>query len=83
MITGTVVRLEKGSGYGFIRTEDGKEAFFHQRWLRYIHFKDIEVGSKIVFELQKGHRGYKALNMRFAPEDKNFLKNFTPRRSKK
>ena len=83
MLTGTVIRLEKGSGFGFIQTEDGTEIFFHQRWLRYVHFRDIKVGSKLVFDLQKGHRGFKALNIRFAPEDENYLKNFTPRRFKK
>jgi cold shock CspA family protein len=79
---GKVVKLEKGSGYGFIKTEDQKEVFFHQRWLRYIRFRDIKVGSKMVFDIQKGHRGFKALNMRFAPDDENFLKNFTPRNRK-
>ncbi|MBD3218359.1 MAG: cold-shock protein [candidate division Zixibacteria bacterium] len=79
MEAGSVVRLEKGNGYGFIQTEDGTEVFFHQRWLRYIKFRDIKVGSKVVFDLQKGHRGLKALNIRFAPDDENFLKNFTPR----
>jgi cold shock CspA family protein len=82
MVYGKVVRLEKGSGYGFIKTEDQKEVFFHQRWLRYIRFRDIKVGSKMVFDIQKGHRGFKALNMRFAPDDENFLKNFTPRNRK-
>ncbi|HDS01497.1 MAG TPA: cold shock domain-containing protein [candidate division Zixibacteria bacterium] len=79
---GTVTKLEKGHGYGFIQTEDKKEVFFHQRWLRYIKFRDINIGSKVVFDLQKGHRGLKALNMRFAPDDENFLKNFTPRNRK-
>ena len=82
MVYGKVVRLEKGSGYGFIKTDDQKEVFFHQRWLRYIRFSDIKVGSKMVFDIQKGHRGFKALNMRFAPDDENFLKNFTPRNRK-
>jgi cold shock CspA family protein len=83
MKTGTVERLEKGSGFGFIRTSEGVEAFFHQRWLRYVKFRDIKVGSKLVFELQKGSRGFKALNIRFAPDDENFLKNFTPRKIRK
>ena len=78
-----MVRLEKGSGFGFIKTDAGAEVFFHQRWLRYINFKDIIVGSKMVFDIQKGHRGFKALNIRFAPDDDNFLKNFTPRTKKK
>jgi len=63
MATGTVVRLVKESGYGFIQADDGTEVFFHQRWLRYVRFRDIEVGSKMVFEVQKGHRGQKALNV--------------------
>lgn len=83
MVSGTVEKIEKGLGYGFIRADNGTEVFFHQRWLRYIRFRDIQIGSKVVFEIQKGHRGLKALNMRFAPDDENFLKNFTPRRFKK
>jgi len=83
MITGVVEKLVKGSGFGFLKSEDGLEVFFHQRWLRYVRFKDIQIGSKMVFDIQHGHRGLKALNLRFAPEDENFLKNATIRKSKK
>jgi len=69
MAKGVVVRLERSHGYGFVQMEDGTEAFFHQRWLRSIKFRDIKIGSIVEFDLERGYRGAKALNMRFAEEE--------------
>jgi cold shock protein len=69
MAKGVVVRVERMHGYGFIQTQDGTEAFFHQRWLRTIRFRDVKIGSIIEFDLERGYRGFKAINMRFADEN--------------
>jgi CspA family cold shock protein len=69
MSRGVVVRIERDHGYGFIEMEDGTEVFFHQRWLKLIRFRDIKVGSIIEFDLERGHRGPKAFNMRFADDE--------------
>jgi CspA family cold shock protein len=78
MNTGTVIKINKGSGYGFIRgDEDGREIFFHQRWLKLVKFRDIREGSRMVFDIHESQRGPRAVNLRFAPEDDNFSKNMT------
>lgn len=66
MATGVVVRIEKSDGFGFIQTRDGREIFFHQRWLKDIKFRDIKVGSILEFEIDKGQRGLRAKKVRFS-----------------
>ena len=66
MATGVVVRIEKSDGFGFIQTRDGREIFFHQRWLKDVKFRDIKVGSIMEFDIDQGKRGLRALNVRFA-----------------
>lgn len=69
MAKGVVVRIERGHGYGFIQMEDGTEVFFHQRWLRDIKFRSIRIGSILEFDLERGYRGMKAINMRMMDEE--------------
>lgn len=69
MAKGVVVRIERSNGYGFIEMEDGRSAFFHQRWLKGMRFRDIKIGSIVEFDLDQGTRGLKAVNMRFASDD--------------
>jgi len=71
MAKGVVVRVERMHGFGFIQTQDGTEAFFHQRWLRAIRFRDVRIGSIVEFDLERGYRGFKAINLRFAEENGN------------
>lgn len=78
MVRGTVINLKRDSGYGFIRSdEDGREIFFHQRWLKLVKFRDIREGSVMVFDVHESQRGPRAVNLRFSPEDENFSKNLT------
>jgi CspA family cold shock protein len=71
MAKGVVVRIERSHGYGFIQMKDGTEAFFHQRWLRGIRFRSIKIGSILEFDLERGYRGPKAINMRLATDEAN------------
>lgn len=66
MATGVVVRIEKSDGFGFIQTRDGREVFFHQRWLKEIKFRDIKVGSILEFDIDQGKRGLRAKRVRIA-----------------
>jgi len=68
MATGVVVRIEKTNGYGFIQTRDGREIFFHQRWLREIKFREVKVGSILEFDIDQGKRGLRAQNIKFADD---------------
>ena len=70
MAKGVVVRIERSHGYGFIQMADGTEVFFHQRWLRGIRYRDIKIGSIVNFDLERGARGAKAINMTLADGEK-------------
>ncbi|GAG90686.1 unnamed protein product, partial [marine sediment metagenome] len=53
MAKGTIARLIKDRGYGFIATEDGKDVFFHQTGLQGLPGP----GSLPYLELRCGVRG--------------------------
>ena len=50
--TGRIARMVIGQGHGFIRLENGREAFFHRSDVREgISFNDFAVGHSVSFEL--------------------------------
>lgn len=61
---GTVKRFNKNKGFGFITTDDGKDAFFHFSQLVMDGFKTIEEGAKVEFDLVEGEKGYQAHNIK-------------------
>ncbi len=63
MQKGKVVEINRSMGYGFILTEDGQRIFFHQRWLRQLRFKDLDIGTELVFVINQGPRGPRAHNI--------------------
>ncbi len=68
MTKGRIVVIERPKGYGFIEAEDGSEVFFHQRWLRKVKFRDLNVGDEVVFAVHQGPRGLRAHNLTPASE---------------
>lgn len=61
---GTVKRFNKNKGFGFITTEDGKDAFFHFSELVMEGFKTIDEGAKVEFDLVEGEKGLQAHNIK-------------------
>lgn len=61
---GKVIRFNPEKGYGFIKTEDGKDVFFHYSSLIMDGFKTIEVNSEVEFDLQESEKGLRALNIK-------------------
>jgi len=57
---GKVKRFNKVKGFGFITTEDGRDAFFHFSELVMEGYKTIDEGSEVEFELVEGERGLQA-----------------------
>ena len=57
---GTVIRFNKRKGFGFIKTVDGKDVFFHYSELVMEGFKTIDEGSEVEFELIETDRGPQA-----------------------
>jgi len=61
---GTIVRLIRDRGYGFIATEDGKDVFFHQTDLRGLRFDSLKEGQSLEFEVETGPKGPRAVDVK-------------------
>lgn len=58
MQTGVVQRFNKIKGYGFITPDNGgTEVFVHFSQVEMAGYKELKVGQKISYELEKGERG--------------------------
>ncbi|MHA1537827.1 MAG: HPF/RaiA family ribosome-associated protein [Alphaproteobacteria bacterium] len=60
---GTVERLFAEEGYGFIRTPDGREVYFHRNALVEGGWERIEVGTAVRFTEEPGDKGPHAHNV--------------------
>ena len=63
VMKGTVKMFNAEKGYGFIRTEDGRDAFFHYSALVMDNYKTAEKGEAVEFELEESERGLRANNI--------------------
>ncbi len=61
---GTIKRVIRDRGFGFIRTEDGQEVFFHRSNLQGLDFDGLKEGERVEFELESGKKGPRAINVR-------------------
>ena len=66
MARGTIAKVIRDRGFGFIRGNDGKEVFFHRSGLIGLSFDDLEQGATVDFEVEKGPKGLRANNVRNA-----------------
>jgi len=66
MKTGTVKWFNTEKGYGFIKTEDGKEIFVHFSAIKTPGVKSLEEGQKVTFNTQEGNRGLQAVDVNIA-----------------
>jgi len=56
MPKGTIRRL-MDRGFGFIKTEDGTDLFFHRNNLEGVEFDDLSEGQEVEFEKGTGRDG--------------------------
>lgn len=61
---GKVIRFNKNKGFGFIKTSDDKDVFFHYSELVMEGFKDIAVGSDVEFDVVETEKGLRATNVK-------------------
>ena len=61
---GTIKRLIRERGFGFISAEDGREIFFHRSALEGIDFETLEQGNSVEFNVERGPKGPRAVNVR-------------------
>ena len=64
MKKGTIDRLMRDRGFGFIRGEGGDSIFFHRSALPAGEFDRLEPGDRVEFEETMGDKGLKATRVR-------------------
>lgn len=60
---GRVKNFNKEKGYGFIKTDDGKDVFFHYSELKMEGFKTVNANQIVEFELIETEKGQRAVNI--------------------
>ena len=63
-MTGTIKRVIRDRGFGFIRAADGQEVFFHRSGLQGLNFDNLKEGETVEFELERGEKGPRAVKVR-------------------
>jgi len=61
MPIGTVLRYERNSGFGFIRSESGQEIFVHHTALADREY--LVAGQEVRFKIEQGERGPRAVGV--------------------
>jgi CspA family cold shock protein len=64
--TGTIKRLVRDKGFGFVAASDGSEYFFHQSACQGVQFDSLREGQSVTFEKGQGPKGPRAENVRVA-----------------
>ncbi len=60
-MNGTIKKVTRDRGFGFIRAEDGTEYFFHQSELRGgLQFSELKEGQRLTFETRPSEKGPRA-----------------------
>ena len=61
---GTIKRIIRVRGFGFIRSTDGQEVFFHRNGLQQMDFDGLKEGATVEFEVEQSEKGPRATNVR-------------------
>jgi len=64
MATGTVKKLVRERGFGFIQGSDGVELFFHRSALPGEGFETLVEGQAVEFDVERGDKGPRAAHMK-------------------
>ncbi len=67
MATGTIKRLVRERGFGFILGQDGVELFFHRSALDGEGFDALTEGQAVEFEVERGPKGPRAAHLKVTP----------------
>jgi CspA family cold shock protein len=62
--TGTIKRLVRDKGFGFVAGPDGVEYFFHQSACVETRFDDLREGQQVSFDKGQGPKGPRAENVK-------------------
>ena len=61
---GTIKKIVRDRGFGFIKCKDGQEVFFHRNGLQNLNFDELKEGDGVEFETERGEKGERAINVR-------------------
>ena len=59
----TVKWFNDSKGFGFITAEDNTDVFVHHTSIQGNGFKSLAEGDKVSFDIEKGPKGPKAINV--------------------
>lgn len=59
-MNGSIVRVVTDKGFGFIRTDDGTEYFFHRTALGRVDFSALRGGERVSFREEPSAKGPRA-----------------------
>lgn len=57
---GSIGRVFRSAGYGFIRYQPGRDVYFKRRALHHLNFDTLEPGTPVEFEVEEGDKGLQA-----------------------
>jgi CspA family cold shock protein len=63
---GTIKRIVRDRGFGFIRSSEGQEVFFHRTSLQQLNFDSLREGETVEFDMERGEKGPRATAVRAA-----------------
>ena len=63
MSKGTVKWFNESKGFGFISREDGDDVFVHHTAITGNGFKTLAEGQEVTFDVDKGPKGLRAINV--------------------
>ncbi len=61
---GRVKNFNNKKGYGFIKTEEGKDLFFHYSDIIMEGYKTVSAGQIVEFEVIETDKGLRAINIK-------------------
>jgi len=62
-LKGTIKRIIRRRGFGFIDAEDGQQVFFHRSALEETDFDALEEGNSVEFDVEEGPKGPRAVKV--------------------